>query len=244
MGVLKECISSELMVNLFVYAHIKTHLGKVKLADKFLKACKLTVEEIEAHPLDYERLKKKFTATKKDKSEDDDDSISININAEKEVKKKKKKKNEKSCTNNTTTTGDRIAGKSDKNSNNIKKVNGNKRNYQSSDEDDSPPPSKFKKFEQTEREKEFEASDKSDVQCYKCQNYGHFSFACPVTKCYNCNEMGHMSGACPLKREQSGNNRRGGGGRGGRDRFVRKEFTGANCIPLGPRKSASSPSNE
>ena len=38
--------------------------------------------------------------------------------------------------------------------------------------------------------------DRSNIQCYICQKYGHYVNDCNFEKCYNCDRMGHVAKAC------------------------------------------------
>ena len=39
----------------------------------------------------------------------------------------------------------------------------------------------------------------SNIQCYKCQKYGHYGNNCNSDKCYNCGRMGHYARDCRAK---------------------------------------------
>ena len=39
----------------------------------------------------------------------------------------------------------------------------------------------------------------SNIQCYKCQKYGHYANNCNSNRCYNCGRMGHDARDCRAK---------------------------------------------
>ena len=84
------------------------------------------------------------------------------------------------------------------------------------------------------------------MKCYNCGNSGHLSRDCKEKnganskmQCYNCQSVGHMARDCDkpkVQRQQNGFGRGGGGNKSWKPRTF---GTGANDIPIGPKKNAS-----
>ena len=39
----------------------------------------------------------------------------------------------------------------------------------------------------------------SNIECFKCQKYGHYANNCNSDRCYNCGRIGHVAKACRAK---------------------------------------------
>ena len=53
------------------------------------------------------------------------------------------------------------------------------------------------------RERSRGIGDRSNIQCYKCQKYGHYAY-CNSDKCYNCGRMGHVAKAYRAEKRVEG----------------------------------------
>ena len=50
----------------------------------------------------------------------------------------------------------------------------------------------------------YHRSTYSNIQCYKCQKYGHYANNCNSDKCYNCGRVGHVAKDCRARKRVEG----------------------------------------